>query len=128
MPISQSEGTYEYMIDTQEVELTSVDDRDCHKNTRSTSDCTREVSGDGEEAKDGTAEGCCSGDDALEFLVHRGFTMTSHDLHNMVSHNDIKERGGGLPSVDPSIAWQRPAGLSQKPQSKSSRKGRRRRA
>jgi len=116
------------VIDTKGVELTSVDDRDCYKNTRSTSDCTREVSGDGEEAKDSTAESSRSENDPLEFLVHRGFTMTSHDLHNMVSHNDIKERGGGLPSVDPSIAWQRPVGLSQKPQSKSSRKGRRWRA
>jgi len=57
------------MIDTQEVELTSVDDRDCHKNTRSTSDCTREVSGDGEEAKDSTAESSRSGNDPLEFLT-----------------------------------------------------------
>ena len=57
------------MIDTQEVELTSVDDRDCHKNTRSTSDCTREVSGDGEEAKDNTAESSRSGNDPLEFLT-----------------------------------------------------------
>jgi len=78
------------MIDTKGVELTSIDDRDCHKNTRSTSDCTREISGDGEEAKDSTAEGSRSGDDALEFLVHRCLTMTSHDLHNMVSH-EIKE-------------------------------------
>jgi len=115
------------MIDTKGVELTSVDDHDCHKNIRSTSDCTREITGDGEEAKDSTAEGCRSGDNALEFLVHRRLTMTGHDLHNMMSHNEIKERGG-IPSVDPSIAWQHPMGLSQKPQSKSLRKERRRRA
>jgi len=86
------------------------------------------VSGDGEEAKDSTAEGSRSGDDALEFLVHRHLTTMGHDLHNMISHNEIEERGGGIPSVGPSSAWQRPVGLSQKPQSKSSRKERRRRA
>jgi len=78
------------MIDTKGVELTSVDDHDCHKNIRSTSDCTREITGDGEEAKDSTAEGYRSGDNALEFLVHRRLTMTGHDLHNMMSHNEIK--------------------------------------
>jgi len=78
------------MIDTQEVELTSVDDRNRHKNTRSTSDCTREASGDGEKAKDSTAESSRSGDDAFEFLVHRCLTMTGHDLHNMINHNEIK--------------------------------------
>ena len=46
--------------------------------------CTREVSGDGEKTKNGTAESSRSGDDALEFLVHRCLTMTSHYLHNMI--------------------------------------------
>src|SRR6188768_4042446 len=86
-------------------------------------DSNREISGDGEQAKNSTTESSHSGNDTLEFLVRRHFTMTGHYLHTIICQDKIKERGGGIPPVDPSLAWQRPEG-----QSKSSRIERRRRA
>lgn len=62
--------------------LTAVDDGNGHENTSSTANGTHQVSGYGEETKNGSTKGGGGGDDALELLVHRAFTVTSHNLSN----------------------------------------------
>ena len=65
-------------IDTEE-RLTAVDDGDGHKNTGSASNSTHQIGDNGQETKDGPTKGSSSGDDALELLVHRTFTVSGHD-------------------------------------------------
>ena len=80
--------------------LTAVDDRDRHENTSPTADRTHQVGDDRQETEDCTTERRRGGDDALELLVHRAFTVTSHDLRRV--NEDITAKSvKGVPSAAP---------------------------
>ena len=60
--------------------LTAVNNSDGHEDTSPAADGTHEISSDGEEAEDSTAEGSGGGYNTLEFFVHASLTVTGHDL------------------------------------------------
>ena len=98
-------------IDTEE-RLTAVDDGDGHENTGSASNSTHQIGDNGQETKDGPTKGSSSGDDALELLVHRTFTMSGHD------HLLLLELFGNVPGAtsgnfNPGFGEQRAGGQSE---------------